>query len=123
MTRFEREISGNLGEAWKKRAEREVKEAVELANRIATVEADGAIRWNTNGHYAPDDFCEKLEYAGYEFSREATRAAREAQDAAFFARYRENHRGFTGEEIEEARAAFGEGETIVNILTGEKITL
>ena len=44
MTRFEREISGNLGEAWKKRAEREVKEAVGLANRIATVEADGAIR-------------------------------------------------------------------------------
>ena len=123
MTRFEREISGSLGARWKKNAEREVKEAVELANSIATVESDGAIRWNTNGNYVPDDFCEKLEYAGFPFSREATRAAREAQDAAFLESYRKNHRGFGARELDEARAAFGAGTTIVNILTGEKVTL
>ena len=123
MTRFELEISGKLGAFWKKNAEKEVKWAVEKAAADATVEADGAIRWNINGNYLPDDFCEKLEYAGFEFSREATRVARDAQDAEFLATYRKNHRGFGAEEINEARAAFGEGTTLVNVLTGEKITL
>ena len=123
MTRFEQEISGNLGAFWKKNAKEEVKRAVEMATTEATVEEDGAIRWNRSGNYIPDDFCEKLEYAGFTFSREATRAAREAQDAESLAAYRKNHKGFTAEEIAEARAAFGKGETIVNILTGEKITL
>ena len=123
MTRFEQEISGNLGAFWKKNAEEEVKKAVEMAAADATVEEDGAIRWNTNGNYLPDDFCEKLEYAGYDFSREATRAAREAQSEEFLASYRKNHRGFGAEEIAEARAAFGEGTTLVNVLTGEKIIL
>lgn len=76
MTRFEMEISGRLGEFWKKRAIEEVNNALKKADEDATIEADGAIRWNSNGNYIPDDFCEKLEYAGYNFSREATRAKR-----------------------------------------------
>ncbi len=69
MTRFEREISGSLGAFWKKNAEEEVRKAVAKADSDATVEADGAIKWNSNGRYLMDDFCEKLEYAGYAFSR------------------------------------------------------
>ena len=72
MTRFEREISGSLGEFWKKNAEEEVRKAVAQAETQATVDADGAIRWESNGRYLMDDFCEKLEYAGYAFDREAT---------------------------------------------------
>ena len=67
MTRFEREISGSLGAFWKKNAEEEVRKAVAQAATQATVETDGAIRWNRNGRYLMDDFCEKLEYAGYAF--------------------------------------------------------
>ena len=44
MTRFEREISGSLGEFWKKNAEEEVRKAVAQADEKATVEADGAIK-------------------------------------------------------------------------------
>jgi hypothetical protein len=73
---------------WKKNAEEEVKKAVAQADTAATVEADGAIRWNSNGRYLMDDFCEKLEYAGYPFSREATAKKRGAQDEESLDEYR-----------------------------------
>ena len=123
MTRFEMEISGRLGDFWKRNAEEEVKKAVAKADADAAVEADGAIKWNSNGRYLMDDFCEKLEYAGYPFSREATAQKRDAQNEESIAEYRRNHRGLSGEELAEARAAFGEGTTVVNVLTGERTRL
>lgn len=123
MTRFEREINDSLGAFWKKNAEEEVKKAVAQAEKDATVDGDGAIRWNSNGRYLMDDFCEKLEYAGYSFSRKATAGKREAQDAESLAEYRRNRKGLTGEALAEARAAFGEGTTVVDVLTGEKTRL
>ena len=123
MTRFEREISGSLGEFWKKNAEEEVRKAVAQAETQATVDADGAIRWESNGRYLMDDFCEKLEYAGYAFDREATAKKRDAQNAESLAQYRRNDRGLSGEALAEARAAFGEGATVVNILRGERTKL
>ena len=120
MTRFEREISGSLGEFWKKNAEEEIRKAVAQAETQATVDADGAIRWNSNGRYLMDDFCEKLEYAGYAFSREATAEKREAQNAESLAQYRRNGKVLSGEALAEARAAFGEGTTVVDVLTGKK---
>ena len=123
MTRFEREISGSLGEFWKKNAEEEVRKAVAQAETQATVDADGAIRWDSNGRYLMDDFCEKLEYAGYAFDREATEKKREVQNVESLAQYRRNDRGLTGEALAETRAAFGEGTTVVNVLTGRKTRL
>lgn len=123
MTRFEREISGDLGAFWKKNAEEEVKKAVAQADTQATVEADGAIKWNSNGRYLMDDFCEKLEYAGYAFSREATAKKCKAQNEESLAAYRRNHNGLGAKELAEARAAFGKGTTVVNVLTGEKTVL
>lgn len=123
MTRFEREISGSLGAFWKKNAEEEVKKAVAKADEDATVGADGAIKWKSNGRYLMDDFCEKLEYAGYAFSREATAAKRDVQNAESLAQYRTNDRGLTGEALAEAREAFGEGEAVVDVLTGKKTRL
>ena len=123
MTRFEREINGSLGDFWKRNAQEEVKKAVAKADADATVEADGAIKWNSNGRYLMDDFCEKLEYAGYAFSREATAKKRDAQNEESLAEYRKNDRGLSGEALAEARAAFGEGTTVVNILTGRRTRL
>ena len=123
MTRFEREINGSLGDFWKRNAEEEVKKAVAQADEKATVEEDGAIRWNSNGRYLMDDFCEKLEYAGYAFSREATAEKREEQNAESLAEYRKNNKGLTGEELAEARAAFVEGTTVVDVLTGKETRL
>lgn len=123
MTRSERKINGSLGDFWKRNAEEEVKKAVAQADEKATVEEDGAIRWNSNGRYLMDDFCEKLEYAGYPFSREATARKRDAQNEKSIAEYRRNHSGLSGEALAEARAAFGEGTTVVNILMGERTKL
>ncbi len=123
MTRFEREISGSLGAFWKKNAEEEVRKAAAQADAQATIDADGAIRWNSNGRYLMDDFCEKLEYAGYSFSRKATAEKREVQDAESLAEYRRNNKGLSGEALAEARAAFGEGTTVVDVLTGKKTRL
>lgn len=123
MTRFEREISGQLGEYWKKDAENEVKKAVAEADRNAIVDENGAIRWKSNGSYLMDDFCEKLEYAGYNFSREATKNARQLQVARELEEYRKNWTEPSQEEKEQMRAAFGPGTTVVDVLAGRRITL
>lgn len=123
MTRFEMEISGKLGAFWKKNAEDEVKKAVEQADREAMVDPDGAIYWIRSGNYIPDDYCEKLEFAGYKFDRQATKRARDAQSEKFLENYRKNHRGFTAEEIADARAAFGPGTVVVNVITGKEVTV
>lgn len=123
MTRFQREISGQLGDYWQSSAEQDVKEAVIDADKNAIVEDDGAIKWKSNGAYIPDDFCEKLEYAGYKFSREATAVKRNAQVQKELAQYRANYTGPSDEEVAEMRAAFGEGETVVDVITGKTIKL
>ena len=119
MTRFQKEISGQLGDYWQASAEQDVKEAVIYADKNAIVEDDGAIKWKSNGAYIPDDFCEKLEYAGYKFSREATAIKRDVQVQKELAQYRANYTGPSDEEIAEMRAAFGEGETVVDTITGK----
>ena len=123
MTRFEREISGSLGAFWKKNAEEEVRKAVAQADTQATDETDGAIKWTGNGRYLMDDFCEKLEYAGYAFDREATARKRDGQNDESLTQYRRNDRGLSVEALAEAGAAFGEGATVVNVLTGRKTRL
>ena len=123
MTRFEKEISGSLGQWWKNHAEKELAEAVVKANEEAIVEETGAIKWKSNDSYLMDDFCEKLEYAGYNFSREATKKAREAELSRFFEEYRRNYKEPTEEEKAEMRAAFGEDAEIVDVIARKKIRL
>jgi hypothetical protein len=54
---------------------------------------------------------------------EASVAAREADDDKFFAEYRKNQRPLSGEELFEMRAAFGPGETVVDVISGRKTKL
>jgi len=125
MTRFMQEITGALGDYWKNSAEKEVREHVEKAEKESTVDKNGVIRWKSNNRCLMDDYCEMLEYAGYNFSREATREARDIENAESIRRYRESqkNRDYTEEEKAEMIAAFGKGTTIVDVLTGRKITL
>ena len=88
------------------------------------VEDDGAAKWISSGNYLPADVVEKLTFAGADFfSAEATAAKRDAQTAAFLDSYRRNYKGPSEEEKAEMRAAFGEGTTVVNVITGEKTRL
>lgn len=123
MTRFQQEITGELGQWWKNHAEKEVERAVREANELAIVDSNGAIRWKSNGSYLMDDFCEMLEYAGYQFSRKATAKARNIQVKKCLKDYRMNYNGPSAEGLLEMRSAFGAGETVVDVITGDVITL
>lgn len=125
MTRFQKEISGEFGEWWKKNAEREVSEALNRVKTDAIVEEDGAIRWISSGNYISDDYCEKLEYGGYNFSREATKIKNDKQQSKFVEEYSERMKNYkpSEEEFYEMKCAFGEGAEIIDIITGQKIFL
>ena len=123
MTRFYQEITGVLGDYWKKDATKRVQDYVEEAKMKSDVDSNGAIRWKSNGNYLMDDYCEILEYAAYPFSREATKAARDAQIAQQLADYRSNPPMMTDEYIAEMRAAFGSGTSVVDVISGKQILL
>lgn len=123
MTRFERELSGALGAYWKNSAEKELEEIrKDLAEGKITIDKNGVAR-NCIGRVLMSDMLEKLTYVTDEVDEEATKAARDEEVTRSLAEYRRNAKPANEEELSEMRAAFGEGQTIVNILTGERITL
>lgn len=80
---------------------------------------DGAFRWNSNGNVIPEDCM--LSMAQFTTAEiQASQRVRSAETAAFLAEYREAQKNVepSAEELAEMRAAFGEGETVVNVLTG-----
>ncbi|MCI6060859.1 MAG: hypothetical protein MR729_06895 [Dorea sp.] len=123
MTRFERELSGALGAYWKNSAEKELEEIrKDLAEGKINIDENGVAR-NCIGRVLMSDMLEKLTYVTDKVDEEATKAARDEEVTRSLAEYRRNAKPASEEEISEMRAAFGEGQTIVNILTGERITL
>ena len=123
MTRFERELSGALGAYWKNSAEKELEEIrKDLAEGKITIDENGVAR-NCIGRVLMSDMLEKLTDVTDEVDEEATKAARDEEVTRSLAEYRRNAKPASEEELSEMRAAFGEGQTIVNILTGERITL
>jgi hypothetical protein len=126
MTRFEQELSGNLGACWKASAEKEIRKMEERQiNGEIFFGADGVVRWTSNNRVMPKDCREILSYTVYRdlFSEEASREAEDEETAAFLEAYRRNYKGPSAEERAEMRAAFGTGSTVVDIITGERIRL
>lgn len=84
----------------------------------------GAWHWNSNDAVIPLD-C--LEEAGFDFDPAVQQNARDAELRDLVQRMREAEDRMTDEERAERdfemRAAFGEGTTVVNVLTGRKINL
>ena len=91
-----------------------------LVNRLEELTGSRAVYWTTNGNYLPSDCVEVLKHTDLSFSPEATQNARNIQTAMALERYSHTT---TDEERVEMGAAFGEGTTIVNIITGERIRL
>ena len=126
MTRFEMDLAGKFGEYWKKDALAQIAKMSEKVEKgeIST-DANGAAYWTSVGRYLPEDCAIILTYTGYEFSLEATNKARKeetAKDIAAYVKSREN-RPCGAEERYEMQAAFGAGAKIMNVLTGEIISL
>ena len=83
------------------------------------------VRWNSNNNVPFDDMLEAFQQLGWitQQERDNSRDARDADTARFLADYRKNYRGPSEEELSEARAAFGAGTTVVNVITGDRYTV
>ena len=123
MTRFERELSGALGAFWKKEAEKELARIEkDLESGKITIDEKGIAR-NSIGRVLMSDLAEKVSYITDRIDLEATKEARSEAVSQELTALRNNARPATEEEKDEMRAAFGKGQTVINILTGERINL
>lgn len=123
MTRFQRELNGELGAYWKREAEKELDRVkTDLQAGEITIDENGVAR-NCIGRVLMSDMLEKLAMVTDKVSVEATTAAREQEAEESLAKYRKNARPVSEEERREMQAAFGKGTAVVNVLTGEKIEL
>ena len=123
MTRFERELSGALGAFWKKEAEKELARIEkDLESGKITIDEKGIAR-NAIGRILMSDLAEKVSYITDRIDLEATKEARSEAVSQELTALKNNARPATEEEKDEMRAAFGKGQTVVNILTGERINL
>ena len=123
MTRFARELSGSLGTYRKASAEKELDQVrADFEAGKITVDENGVAR-NRIGRILMSDLLEKLTYITDKVDVEATKAAREAETDAFLESYRKANHRRSNEELNEMRATFGTGTTVVDIITGERIRL
>lgn len=119
MTRFQMELSGMLGEFWKKQAEQELQKVKsDLDSRRIAIDGDGVAR-NCIGRALADDMLEKVELVAPDcVNVSATRATYAAERDRVLRRYASREIG--AEEMHEMRSAFGAGTTVVDALTGRK---
>lgn len=90
--------------------------------KLATVDAAGVVRWRSNGRVAPADCVLQFEEAGCPgVSVSASEAAREAELQSLFSQTRATGFRLSLEDALEARAAFGPGAELVNVLTGRRV--
>ena len=119
MTRFQMELSGMLGEFWKKQAEQELQKVKsDLDSCRITIDGDGVAR-NCIGRALADDMLEKVELVAPDcVNVSATRATFAAERDMALRRYASREIG--AEEMHEMRSAFGAGTTVVDVLTGRR---
>ena len=99
---------------WREREKKRLRASLETA----TYEKDGALYWTNVDRPVPMHV-----FRDAEIEAPAAQAEMLIQHtAAFLADYREAMKNHvpSGEEIYEMRAAFGEGETVMNVITGQR---
>ena len=122
MTRFKMELSGMLGEFWKKQAEQELQKVKsDLDSCRITIDGDGVAR-NRIGRALADDMLEKVELVAPDcVNVSATRATYTAERDRVLRRYASREMG--AEVMHEMRSAFGAGTTVVDALSGRRYAL
>ena len=124
MTRFQRELSGELGAFWQRQAEAELERVkADLDSGEITIDEAGVAR-NYIGRALMDDLLEKLVLVTDKADSAATLAAREAEVKADLESYRATRKAPSAEELAEMRAAFGEGTVKQSCLNprGDKVS-
>jgi hypothetical protein len=101
------------------------------ADRMAAeFEADayldkGIVRWKSNHSVPPTDILEFWKFLKKPFDYQRSLEQRTVEVQHSIDQYRESMKNHvpSEEELFEMRAAFGEGETVVNVITGKLIKL
>lgn len=127
MSRFERELNGEFGDYWKKDALAKIAEIEKDYETGHLIIENGAAKWDTNGSYLMQDIMEVLLHSKYAYlidiaHHEAMRDAQVTEEINAYKERMKNH-VYDEEELAEMRSAFGAGTEIVNVFTGESITL
>lgn len=124
-TRFQKELSGELGEFWVKSAQAELESVrKDLEAGEITIDANG-VAYNCIDRVVAPHILERLTYVTDRVNVEATKKASDAEAHQAAVAYRAamaNHVP-SDEEMYEMRAAFGAGATIIDVLTGQTICL
>lgn len=86
---------------------------------------EGIVRWKSNDNIPPTDILEFWDHIGKSFDLEKSKSLDEEESTKFLEEYRKSqeNRQYSEEELFEMRAAFGEGETVINVFTGKKTIL
>jgi hypothetical protein len=91
------------------------------------IDKDQVVRWNSNNHVPFNDMLMEFLQEGLISVSQCinSNCQRDIDNSAFFKRYREEQANHVPDEEEmfEMRAAFGEGATVVNVITGKKVKL
>ena len=138
-TTFARDLAGLNGKGLEQCAKETVKHVEEaFYNGEIIFEGDGAMKWESNGHYLPEECAEAIAFIRNDAnttteqyklilnaSVEATKEKRDKQNDEFIAEYRERNKNrvLSAEEQYEMRAAFGAGEKVVDCITGQVFQL
>lgn len=125
MTRFDRELKGEYGEFWKKKATQYLhKIEEEVSKGEITIDKEGVAR-NCIGRVVVDEVANALDYIIQDgsFSWDKTIEARNKENEEFLKEYASREPHYSSEEIAEMKAAFGQGTKVVNVLTGREIQL
>lgn len=125
MTRFDRELRGECGEFWKKKAIQYLhKIEEEVFKGEITIDKEGVAR-NCIGRVVVHEVANALNYIIQDgsFRLDKTVEARDAEDTQFIKNYMAQDRNPSDEELLEMKAAFGEGATVIDVLTGKRIQL
>lgn len=125
MTRFDRELRGEYGEFWKKKAIQYLHKIEEEVFRGEITIDKGGVARNCIGRVVVDEVANALDYIIQDgsFRLDETVEARDAEDTQFIKNYMAQNRNPSDEELLEMKAAFGEGATVIDVLTGKRIQL
>ena len=103
------------------------KDAIRVANQFETdaYVINGVVRWKSNNNVPPKEVLELWDYLNKDFSFNASMHAQENDTREFIKQYKKQQRNktYSEEELHEMKSAFGEGTTVVDIITGETIKL
>ena len=123
VERFVRELNGDFGIMWKRNAEHEIEITKEEFNNGEITIDDNGIARNCIGNILMDEKAYMVSLFNNQINLKATSDARSAEVRQFIHDYCTKKRSRSNEELSEMRSAFGEGTTVVDVLTGERVVV